>query len=495
MNIVVIGGGTAGTMTAAYFNSYWGKKANIKLIYDHKRPGIGVGESLTPTFDAFLNAVGITTIDLIKNCNATIKLGLKFKNWTNNNEEWYHSFPLNNALELIDQTMFNYNAIEAYDILKNQNDGQYYYGKFFFENNLIPSADNLSYRHALHIDATLFSKFVESKINKDVTIIDGIVKTVNTNNGKIESLILESGEEILGDVFVDASGYERVLIKHLNSNWIDKSELLPTDSTIPNPIFKDYDYIPPFTTATATKNGWILDVPLSNRRGTGYVYSSKFTSDDEAREDFNNWLKLTHNVELSSNRIIRFSSGYYTNPWTGNCLAVGLSSGFVEPLEATSLHHLIIQIDNFVRLYQGTHLEFDRKVYNKIMNEVYENSFEYIRFFYNTRRTDSELWRYMENNRPQWLKDLEEKFNYGVLTGKDVPNDRFMFDSTSFNCVAYSHGFLKNKISLQKFLDYHGLYNAAQHFSEKIKPVKKQIELNAIDHRKWIDYIKSNPLR
>ncbi len=495
MKIVVVGGGTAGTVVSTYFKSYWGDRADITVVYDHKQPGIGVGESLTPVFDAYLKAIGVSTHDLIKNCNATIKLGLKFKDWTKPGHHWHHSFPLNECLEQIDSVMFGYNAISAYDILHKQNDEQYNYGNFFFNNNLIPKHNDLNYRHALHIDATLLGKYLESKFKNRIRIIDGIVEKVNMHDGEISSIVLKDGTELTADIYVDASGYERVLIKNFNPRWVDISNDLPTDRTIPNPAFVTYDFIPPYTTAEATKNGWILDVPLSNRRGTGYVYSSKFTTDEEAREDFNKWLVKTHNIELTSNRVIKFSNGYYETTWNGNCIAMGLSSGFVEPLEATSIHHLIIQMDNFVRLFQGKHLEFDRKTYNTIIREVYENSFNYIRFFYNTNRRDSDFWNYLTDNKPDWIKVLEEKLKYSFLTSKDIPNDRFMFESTSFNCVAYGHGLYDDNRCLKQFLDNHGLYEAAARYSKKVRDVKNIINQQAIDHKAWIDFIKSNPSR
>ncbi len=493
MKIVIVGGGTSGAVASSYFKSYWGDRAEITVIYDHKKPGIGVGESLTPVFDAYLKAVGISTLDLIRDCNATIKLGLKFKDWAKPGAEWYHSFPHNESLAAIDSVMFNYNAIEAYEILQDQANGGYNYGQFFFQNNLIPSTNNLSYRHALHVDATLFSKYVENKFKDKIKTIDGIVSEVILKDNIIDYIKLQSGEVIRGDVYIDASGYERILIKQFNADWIDMSELLPTNKTIPNPLFKNFNEIPPYTTATASKNGWILDVPLSNRRGTGYVYSSKFTTDEEAKNDFNRWLVETHGVELQSDRVINFTSGYYNNQWIGNCLAIGLASGFVEPLEATSIHHLIIQIDNFTRLFQGTHLAYDQRNYNNTMSEIYENSFKYIRFFYNTNRTDSDFWRYMTSTKPKWILEMEEKFNYGVLTSKDIPNDRFMFESTSFTCIAYGHGLIKNKEGLKKFLDHHHLYNATKNYSEKINLIKDQVKRNAVNHKQWIDYIKSNP--
>jgi tryptophan halogenase len=487
--ITVVGGGTAGVMAATYFKSYWGDLVDVTMIYDHKKPGIGVGESLTPIFDSYLKSVGITTIELIQHCNATIKLGLKFKNWSHEGSEWYHSFPINEALAATDRTVAEFNALDAYDILHNQYENAYNYDNFYYDNNLIFGLDNLSYRHAMHIDANLVGRYIESKFKDKINIVDGIVQQVNVENKEITSIILASGDTITSDLFIDASGLEYVLIKHLNPTWIDVSNQLPTNRTIPNPLFKDFDYIPPYTTAEATKNGWILDVPLSNRRGTGYVYSSEFTSDEEAKTDFNKWLLKTHNTELASDRVIKFNNGYWKDQWIGNCIAIGLSSGFVEPLEATSLHNAYSQLEMITTLHSLTNCQFNIDSYNTFSNRVYENSFEYIRFFYNTGRTDSEFWKYLTNNTPNWLKNLNDKLQNSFPGPQDFPK-KGMFDSFSYTSIGYGHGRF-TKEGIERYLNSKHIMQHAKHASEHVKKIKLDLRKHAVDHKQWIDYIKS----
>ena len=141
--ITVVGGGTAGVMAATYFKAYWGDLVDVTIIYDHKKPGIGVGESLTPIFDSYLKTVGVTTIELIQHCNATIKLGLKFKNWAHEGSEWYHSFPINEVFAGTDPTVSAFNAVDAYDILHDQYENAYNYDSFYYDNNLIAFSDKL----------------------------------------------------------------------------------------------------------------------------------------------------------------------------------------------------------------------------------------------------------------------------------------------------------------------------------------------------------------
>jgi len=494
MKIVVIGGGTAGIMASTYFKSYWGDLVDVTSIYDHKNPGIGVGESLTMMFNNYLKAVGVTTQDLVKNCNATIKLGLKFKNWTTPEHWSYHNFPAREVLNELDPVSVNFSLIEAYDMANKCYDGGKGYSKFYFENNVIPAADDLSYQHALHIDATLVGRYIENKFKDRIQTVDAVVDLVEVENNNIKSIKLSTGEIITADLFVDASGYQRLLISQLNPEWIDISDQLPTDRTIPNPIFKHYDHIPPYTAAEATKNGWILDVPLSNRRGTGYVYSSKFMTDEEAKLDFNAWLIKTHNVELESDRIIKFNNGYFKESWIGNCVAIGLASGFVEPLEATSLHHTYLQLDYMTKLNNFSPLPMDRRTYNKVLNDVYKNSFEYIRFFYNTDRTDSEFWRYLTNNKPEWLLELEEKMATSFLSGYDdiSTSDVKMFTSVNFNCIAYGHGKYNTPDGINQFLSTKWLSRHAAYMSSKVKHAKNTAYPCPVDHRQWIDSILNN---
>ena len=176
------------------------------------------------------------------------------------------------------------------------------------------------------------------------------------------------------------------------------SKYLPIDRAIPQQIpFDFYDELPSYTLAEATDNGWIWRIPIGNRYGTGYLYSSKFTSDEEAREKYNDWLVENFKTKLTSDRIIRYKPGYYEDYWMGNCLAVGLSSGFVEPLESTGIHIVIKQVQEFINYnYNLKNLNFNRKSANLINRDIYADVVNFVALHYNTNRTDSEFWKYVK---------------------------------------------------------------------------------------------------
>ena len=189
------------------------------------------------------------------------------------------------------------------------------------------------------------------------------------------------------------------------------SKYLPIDRAIPQQV--PYDFkgeLPSYTLAEATDNGWIWKIPIGDRYGTGYLYSSKFISDEEAREKYNDWLVENLGTELTSDRIIKYRPGYYEDYWMGNCLAVGLSSGFVEPLESTGIHIIIKQIYDFIFFNSNLeNLELNRKSANLINRDLYTDIINFVCLHYNTNRTDSEFWKYLTDNKLDWVKDVEEK--------------------------------------------------------------------------------------
>lgn len=478
-NFVIVGGGTAGIIAATYIKAYWKSNVNVILIYDHSKPGIGVGESLTPAIYKYLNFVGVSRDELIKNVNASVKLGLKFKNWLNDGSYYYHNFS-----QYEDDY---YNLVAAYDFSNGVYDNDTSYSRRYMENCLIPQDPNA--QQSLHIDAVLFSKYIEEKFKDSLTIIDGEILNVQVSNNQIDGLELKDSRIIKADFYIDATGFNSVLMKNLSNQWIDKTDWLPINRCIPNPVVTDFVKQPPYTTSEASEDGWILQVPLANRWGTGYLYSSAFTSDETALEKFSNFLKTNYNSPLTNtSKILSFKSGYWKDQWVGNCITIGLASGFSEPLEATNIHHTVEQVDQFLHLCSLKYCQYDIMNYNKFMIEFYENVYLYLRFCYTTGRTDSEFWSYMTHNTPQIIKDLEEKVKFDFLTFYDLLGPIFGF--ANFTRVAI--GLKKcDPVQIKNILQKRGLTERARQSSYRINK-QKQIDLQyAVDHRAYINYIKN----
>jgi tryptophan halogenase len=485
--LIIVGGGTAGIMAAALASTHFGKSVEVTLVYDHKNPSIGVGESLTPKIHNFLREIGVTPGDLIKNTNATIKLGIKFKNWLNDGKHHWHSFTHVAVAEKVQDNFENLTA--GYDIINGTYDLDHMYSPWYMENNMLPDLSTQMF--SMHFDVLAFNKYIESLSNGRINIVDDIVTDVLVKGENIEGLVLAKGGKVAADFYIDASGMASVLMKRLPNKWIDRSNELPMDRFIPNPIPTDPTdkNLPCYTTAEATTHGWSLAVPLQHRWGTGYVYSSQFTTDDEAFEDFAKLIRKNFKTELNNtDKILKFKSGFWEKQWVGNCIVTGLASSFAEPLEATNIHHTIVQLFRFFRMFNFIPLERDRKVYNENQKNVIENIYMYLRFCYTTGRTDSKFWEYMTNNTPERVRLLEEKIKTSFINGNDF-EDELVFGFANFTPISY--GLKKfNKNNIKAVLEKRNRYETAQKLSIELAAAKEAVrKLPNTRHKKLIDTV------
>tara|TARA_R100000030_G_scaffold67927_3_gene51864 strand:+ start:69 stop:1514 length:1446 start_codon:yes stop_codon:yes gene_type:complete len=476
---VVVGGGTAGAITATYLKSHWGDKVDVTVVYDHKQPNIGLGESLTPTILTYLKQVGITTDELIKDCNSTVKLGLKFKNWTGDGSYFYHPF------NCMDTSSFNTNNFEAaYEIANGCYDNDTAYGNDLLESNKVPMFLE-DHSHALHIDGIRFSQYVLKKFEFDLNIIDDIITDVVIDENGINHLVGTNNKKIEGDFFIDASGLKKVIFSKLDNTWIDKSDWLPLNRVIPNPIPCNHDEIPSYTTAEATGDGWILQVPLRNRWGTGYLYSDRFTEKEDAQKRFDQFLKENYNSSLQHNNIGSFDSGYWKKQWIKNSMCVGLSSGFTEPLEATNIHHVIYQMFDFTSRFNFKIFDFDIERYNETMEKFYNRVYLFIRFCYNTGRRDTSFWQYLYYNTPKQILDLTEKISNDFLNEQSMPHDIFNYN----NFIKVARGLdMINRKNYLKILSDRNVVEYTERNINIMRDIKKSIDSNSVSHKEYLEY-------
>ena len=253
----------------------------------------------------------------------------------------------------------------------------------------------------------------------------------------------------------------------------------------------DFKDTPAYTTCEATKNGWIWQIPIGDRFGTGYLYSSKFTTDEEAQEQYDKWLREKFNVGLETDRIIRYKPGYYEDYWIGNCLAVGLSSGFIEPLEATGIQIIIQQIQEFM-IVNSTfkNLEYNRTILNKGNRTLYKDIIDFVALHYCTNRTDSAFWNYMTYNKIDWVRDFEEKCREEFLDARTCFKEKTFWGLDSFIQVCYGLKMF-NRESIKNFLlskiDGIEIFRTAEAEHQALESEKKKIK--QIAHKKVLDHI------
>jgi tryptophan halogenase len=395
--IVIAGGGTAGWVAAAALSQYFRNVLDITLVESDEIGPVGVGESSIPPMRTFHKLLQIDEQQFMRATEATFKLGILFENWRVPGENYVHSFGrIGKPTWLCDLHNF---WLRSQDLGIASELGEYCLeyqaalaGKFAV-------APQLDLNYAYHLDATVYAKFLRkfSEAN-GITRIEGKIRQVRQHpeSGFIESLELESGRVIEGDFFLDCTGFRGLLIEQtLKTGYEDWSQWLPCDSAVPlqtEPVGPPV----PYTRAIAHEAGWRWRIPLQHRVGNGLVYCSRYMSDDEATARL---LKEAEGKTLTQPRVIRFKVGRRQRAWNKNVLALGLASGFLEPLESTSIHLVITGITRLMHLFpfnEVTQSFIDQ--YNDESRREVEHIRDFIVLHYQaTDRRDSPFWEYCAN--------------------------------------------------------------------------------------------------
>ena len=397
--IVIVGGGTSGWISAAVLaHDFRPDLLEIELVESEEIGTIGVGESTVPPFPQLIRNLGIDEADFIRRVHATFKLGIEFPDWHRVGESYFHPFGVIGT---------RFQGHDFYQVwLKARANGhgselQAYAPctamarerKFLFPREA-PKTPLDSAGYALHIDAALVARYLRQYAEeRRVKRTEGLVTEVRQkDDGSIASLVLKSGEEIHGDFFIDCTGFYSLLIgKTLGIGYEDWLKYLPCDRAVAVQTENPGDSAP-YTVATAREEGWTWRIPLQHRTGNGYVYSSEFCSDDEATAKL---LGVVDGKTITEPNIIPFRAGMRDVFWDKNCLSVGLSSGFVEPLEATALHIVVRGLDYFLRLFPDQSCEPALiREYNRLMRAEYESIRDFIVLHYClTEREDTPFWQ------------------------------------------------------------------------------------------------------
>ena len=356
MRIVILGGGTAGWMTAAGLRRQLRPEDyQVTLVESEEIGTVGVGEATLPHIKLFNDMLGLDEAHFMRATGATFKLGIEFRDWNRPGDAYLH--PFGAFGEPWGGVEFQHHWLRArvrgrqafplqdfsYAVMAARSDA--------FE---FPNEDRASirstYSYAYHLDASRYASYLRSwATERGVRRIEGKVREVTRNptTGELTELVLQSGERIGGDLFVDCSGFRSLLLAGaLGVAWEDWSHWLPCDRALAVPC-SGTGSLTPYTRVTAREAGWTWRIPLQHRVGNGYVYSSRFISDAAARERL---LSVLEAPALGEPRPLRFSPGRRACAWNGNCVAIGLASGFLEPLESTSIYLIQAAVTDLVNL-------------------------------------------------------------------------------------------------------------------------------------------------
>lgn len=393
--IVVVGGGTAGWLSALFLKQKI-NDSDVTLLESSEIGILGAGEGTTPHIISLLEELDIPPYRVIREAKGTIKNGILFTDWNGDKTSYFHPF------------------YDEGGLLKKK----YLVGKRIFEgknlDNLVPSSfvsKNSKVKMmfnpkkgkiesvpdsgiALHFDARLFAQLLkQTGIERGIRVIDAKVTEVKSVDERVEEILLDSGVTIEPDFVIDCTGFNRLFIgKHFKTEWVSYKESIPNNRAIPFFLPGEMENMPAYTEAIAMKYGWVWKIPVQDRYGCGYVYDSNTVADEEVKKEIKDKFG-----EVEFPRIFEFEAGCFKQIWRGNCLALGLAAGFIEPLEATSIWTTIITLRHFIENLPGAYNRDKDNPYidhfNNTMLRFNEEVLAFIYFHYITKRDDTTYWK------------------------------------------------------------------------------------------------------
>ncbi|WP_298324542.1 tryptophan halogenase family protein [Asticcacaulis sp.] len=443
--IVIVGGGTAGWMSATTLaQAFQGKIVEIVLVESDDIGTVGVGEATIPPIRRFNALAGIDEVEFVRRTQATFKLGIEFVNWTRQGHRYIHPFGFyGKPIDLISfhhywlrlKEMGDETPLDAYSlpIMAAR------HNKFLVGPN-DPDSVFATYSYAFHFDAGLYAQFLRQHCEaRGVRRVEGKITKVNLNpeDGFIDSLTLDRGETIDGDLFIDCSGFRALLIgEALGVGYDDWSSFLPCNRAVAVPCESAAE-LTPYTRSTAHKAGWQWRIPLQHRTGNGHVFCADYISEDEAVSTLMNNLD---GKPLADPRVIRFTTGKRKKFWEKNCIAVGLASGFMEPLESTSIHLVqkaMARAVGFLPVHR--HDTVSVEAYNRLMLEEFIEIRDFLVLHYHaTERDDSDFWTYCRHMQPP--ETLSRRMDLFRARGRVISHSEELFGEASYVAVFLGQG-------------------------------------------------------
>jgi tryptophan halogenase len=484
LNIVVVGGGMAGWLTALTMNKIT-KDTVITLVESDEIGILGAGEGSTPNLPRLIKILDIDYDDFISKTKSTHKLGISFENWNGDGKKYIH--PFTSKIGEFDWTIFNgKNIADEYlgYIFKNDIDinDVVLSNKMVLENKT-PSHMNM---YGYHFDANLVASYLRN-ISEDRGIIrvEGIItKFIKNENNNITSIKLKNGDIIDNIDFVfDCSGFSRLIIgNEYNTNWKSYEDKLFVNTAMPFILPQSQTEINPYTRAVAMKYGWMWMIPLQHRWGCGYIFDDRYTNKEDAKKEVEEF--LGHTIE--NNRTIQFKAGRFEKVWQGNCIAIGLSSGFTEPIEATSIFMAINQLSVISQDIINNFLSGNSKLredYNLKFSNMNDDVSDFLQFHYFTKRKDTSFWKdyFLKSYKSSKLRN---KIN---LWKSNIPKS-FDFRYESFGLVNWllvgiGLDYFKKDIFIQTYRDSKIKNKVKEHHTKNINLIEDTIKnsINEID--------------
>ncbi len=401
LRVVIVGGGTSGWMTAAALARVLQGKYAITLVESDDIGTIGVGEATIPMIQLFNRLLDLDEDEFVSKTQGSFKLGIEFVNWGRLGDRYIHGFGVvgqeNATVDFHQYWLKMHQAGKAKDLAAYSiNTAACHANKFMRPRLDMPDSPLSQIAYAFHFDASLYARFLRGfSVERGVQRVEGKIEQVQTRegDGHVTALRLQSGALVEGDFFIDCSGFRALLIEEtLKTGFDDWSHWLPCDRAVAVPCASAQE-LTPYTRSTARQAGWQWRIPLQHRIGNGHVFSSAFISEDEATAVL---MSNLDGAPLADPRTIRFKTGKRKQAWNKNVVAIGLSGGFIEPLESTAIHLVQMGIAHLLTMFPAAGFaDADRDQYNRVMSQEYEWVRDFIILHYKaTERSDSPFWNY-----------------------------------------------------------------------------------------------------
>lgn len=490
--ILIAGGGTAGWMTAAVLSKLLkGDYAEIVLVESEEIGTVGVGEATIPQIGTFNRTLGIDESDFVRATQGSFKLGIEFVDWGAKGERYIHPF----GAYGLDMDGVSFHAF----FLKHH--GQSYTADTVEQYSLqaLAARQNRFMRpvnagnsplskiaYAFHFDAGLYAQYLRQQseargvVRKEGKIVD---VGLHPETGYVEHIQLSDGRVLEADLFVDCTGFRGLLIEQaLKAGYVDWSHWLPCDRAVAVPCESAAE-LTPYTRSTAREAGWQWRIPLQHRIGNGHVWSSQFTDEERATD------LLMSNLDgkpLAAPRHLRFVTGHRRKFWDKNVVSIGLSAGFIEPLESTSIHLIQSGVAKLLQMFPGrgfSQPDIDR--YNRVTTFEYERIRDFIILHYHlTRRDDTEFWNYTRNMQiPDYLADKMSLFE---SHGRIFRENEELFNDTSWFAVMIGQGMRPR--------DYDPVADvqSAEETAARLENIRQTIATSATYMPRHVDFIAEN---
>lgn len=472
--ILIVGGGTAGLIAALLLKKRF-SYLTVDLVKSDEIGIIGVGEGSTEHWKEFMDFMEISFSELIYETDATFKFGIYFKDWTKN--PYFHNvIPKVNNFR-VGQYLLGY----AYSIINNIPPEEYTLKSVFKGRTSVGETPFQFHFNTFKLNSFLLKKCKEININ----IFEDKITKINVENNKI-TFIESINKKYEYDFYVDSTGFKKILISKLNCKWISYNKFLPMNEAIAFPT-KNKNHYPAYTLSKAMSAGWMWRIPTNDRWGNGYVFNNQYIDAEGAKKECETYL----NTKIKIGKNIKFDAGTLENPWIGNCLAVGLSSSFIEPLEATSIGTTINQC--FLALnYIINYNDKDVEQYNKHYRAIVENTRDFVVLHYLVDKKDSNFWKNLKINIPDSLKINLEKWKHRLPIHEDFKERYLLFYENNFTIILKELNLLNINVLKKEFnllSDFHKNRIHVQFL--RLKELNKDTQ-NWRSHKEIIKNIRNN---